>query len=96
MNMILVSSNLQKAHFVPLCNRQAHFLDHSINILVKNRPPVFRSKNQMVEQNRDIVALVDVLAHRSTIQYAASGGELNPEEINEQPQWQAEQPQITP
>jgi hypothetical protein len=35
----------------------------------------------MVEQDGDIVAIVDVLAHRSTIQYAASGGELNPKEI---------------
>ena len=76
MNMILICSDLQKLHLIPFPNFKADFLEHSINLLVKYSPSVFRGKNQVVEQNRNIVAFVDILAHSSTILHAASGGEL--------------------
>ena len=39
----------------------------------------------MIHQHRNIVALVDILAHPSSLTNAASGGELDPKEINEAP-----------
>lgn len=64
--------DLKKQRVIP------YFLEHSVNILVKNGPSVFRRKYQMVEQNRDIVTLVNVFAHSLFLADAASGGELNP------------------
>ena len=63
MDMILICSNLQKLHFIPLRNFKAHFLEHSFDLPVKYYTPVFRRKYQVVQQHRNIVAFVDILAH---------------------------------
>ena len=83
MNMILICSDLQKLHLIPFRNFKADFLEHSINLLLKYSTPVFRGKNQVVEQDCNIVAFVDILAHRSTILHAASGRGIDPERLNQ-------------
>ena len=57
-DVIFVRPNLQKLHLVALRDCQADRLEFLINAFVKHHASVFRRKNQVVQQNRDIVALV--------------------------------------
>lgn len=79
MNMIPVSPNLDKLDLIALFNLNANFLENPIDFLIKYRTSVFRGKHQVVQQHRNIVTLVQILAHASILRHAASGGELNPE-----------------
>ena len=78
MHMISIRANLQKFHLVALFNLYARLLQHLVNFAIYYRSPILRRKYQVIHQHRDIVALVDILAHPSSLTNAASGGELDP------------------
>jgi len=58
MNMILIRPYLHKFQLVTLLDVQTNVLDHAIYCLVKHRSPVLGGQNQMIDQYRNIMALM--------------------------------------
>lgn len=58
MDMILIRPYLQKFHLVALLDVQTNLLDHAIYCLVEHGSPVLGRKNQMIDQYRNIMALM--------------------------------------
>jgi hypothetical protein len=63
MNMVLVSTDLKKRNLVAQGNLKADLLKHLVNIGVEDRPPIFGAANNMVQKNRNIVALANECTH---------------------------------
>jgi len=63
MNMVFVGTNLQKFHLIPISDRKTDLLQYFVDVWIENRSPIFRRKHQVIQQDRDIVALLNVLAH---------------------------------
>lgn len=84
MNMILISANFQKMNLVSFFNLQTSFFQGLINCFAEYYSPILGWTNKMIQQYTDIMRFMYVLtcAHpHKDINYAASGGELTPEEI---------------
>ena len=76
MNMVLIHSYLQKLYLVSLLDFQTYIANYPIYLLIKHCAPVLRWKHHVVQQHRNIVALVNVLAHPSTLRPKGRG--INP------------------
>ena len=63
MNMILIRADLEKVHLIPLFYLKACFLYDTVNLCVNDCPTVLCRKDDVVQENGDIVAFVDVSAH---------------------------------
>src|SRR5688572_3718071 len=72
MNVIPIGANLQKANFVSLGDLQAYIPKRRVHLRVKDHTPIFGGADQMVEQDRDVVAFVDVgwLGHTLSVSYS--------------------------
>ena len=73
MNMVLVGTNLQKLHLIPICNLKTDLLQYLVHLWIENRSPIFRRKHQVIQQYRDVVALVNVLAHEPILRRKRRG-----------------------
>ena len=63
--MISIGANLQENNGVPFGNLQADLFEYGINTGVKHDAPIFGRTDQMVHQDGDVVALMDIFAHTS-------------------------------
>jgi hypothetical protein len=63
MHVVPVGPDLQELELIASLDPQAHVSQRLVNRRIEHRPSVFGRKHQMVEQDRDVVALVDVDAH---------------------------------
>ena len=73
MYMILVRSNLQEFYLISIFDLYTHLFHHCINVLVEYDTSVFCGKNQMVYQYRNIMALMNVFAHITTLRRKRRG-----------------------
>ena len=79
MDMILVRADFQEFHLVPILDLYAYILHHPIHMLVEYCTSILRGKNQMVYENCNIMALMYVLAHITTLRRKRRG--IQPEGI---------------
>ena len=63
MNVVTIRPDLQKGNLVAAFDVQADARQHRLNRLNKNRAPVLGRADQVIQQNRGVVALVDVFTH---------------------------------
>src|SRR4051812_44272650 len=63
MDMVPVGANLQELELIASLDPQTDVPQCLVNRRVEHRSSVFGRKHQMVKQNRDVIALVDVEAH---------------------------------
>ena len=76
-HVVPVGPDLQKRNVVPGGNLQTDVPEGRVHLGGEHRPAVLRGAHQMVEQDGDIVAPVDVFAHTSSLPHgpdAASRG----------------------
>ena len=73
MNMVFVGTNLQKLNLIPICYLKTDFLQYFVYMWIENRSPVFRRKHQVIQQYRDIVTLMNVLAHEPILRRKRRG-----------------------
>ncbi len=73
MNMILIRTNLQKLYLITLLYLQTNIPHDLIHPSIKYRPSIFRRKHHVIQQHRYIMALMNILAHASTLR--PKGGE---------------------
>ena len=88
MNMVLIGPNLQKLQLIPSLKGQTDLLENTVNGLVEDSTTILRRKNQMIEKNGDVVALMNILTHPATLRPKGRGMDpkrfkdvLTPEEI---------------
>ena len=62
MHVVSVRTNFQKLDFVAQLNFQARFLQHRLYLTIEHNPSVLRRKHQVIQQHRNVVILVKVLA----------------------------------
>jgi hypothetical protein len=79
MNVILIRANLQKLYLVSLLYLQTNIPHYLIHSFIKHSPAIFRRKHHMIQQYRYIMALMNILAHASTLRPKGRG--INPVEI---------------
>jgi hypothetical protein len=63
MHMVTVGADFKERNFVTQGDLKAHFLEHHVHIGVKDRSPIFGAANNMVQKNRDVMALADEGTH---------------------------------
>ena len=63
--MIFIRANLQENNRIAFGNVQTNFFEHCINTGVKHNTSIFGRTDQMVHQDGNIVALMDIFAHTS-------------------------------
>jgi len=63
MNMVSIGSYFNKYHIESFPNFKTDVFYFIINILAENHFPVFCRTNKMIQQDRNIVAFVNILAH---------------------------------
>jgi len=73
MDVLLVRADLQELDLIAAANLSADFLQLGIDLRAKDRPPILRRADDVIEQYRNIVALVDELAHVSKSNAASCG-----------------------
>jgi len=85
MNMVLVRANLQKLHLIPICDLKTDLLQYFVYVGIDNRSPIFRRKHQVIQQYRNIVALMNVLAHEPILRRKRRG--IGPEKAIKKKAW---------
>ena len=73
MYVILIRTDFQEFHLVTPLDAQARLLQRLVDLLIENDPAILRRKNQVIQQNRDIVALMDIFAHWSILRRKRRG-----------------------
>src|SRR3954451_13718467 len=63
MDMVPVGANLQDLELIASLDPQTDVPQSLVNRRIEHRSSVLGRKHQMVKQNRDVMALVDVKAH---------------------------------
>jgi len=81
MHMILIRANFEKLHLVACLKLDTDVFQNHVDILVEYRTPIFRREHKMVEQNCDVVALMDILAHTCILQLRRKRRGIGPEEM---------------
>ena len=61
--MIRVGSDLQERDFIAIADVEAGCLEYSVHRIRDHRAAVLGRTDQMIKQRRNIVCLVNVLAH---------------------------------
>ncbi len=72
MYMIAIRSNLQKCDLIAFANLQANFLELLVNRRCKDRSSVLRWTDDVIQQNRDVVTLMDEAAHPHSLTQQAA------------------------
>ena len=78
MDVVLVGANLQKRNLKAFADLDANLFELLIYFRCKYHTAVLGWTNDVVQQYRNVMALVDEAAHSSSILFAASCGELTP------------------
>ena len=73
MHVVLIRAYLQEFHLIALLNFYAHVFQHFIHAWVKYRAPVFGRQYQMIYEYRNVMALVDILAHLKIVRRKRRG-----------------------
>ena len=73
MHVVAVRANLKERDLVALADLQARLLELLIHGLAEDHPPVLRRADDVVHQHRDVMALVDELAHARSLAQQAAG-----------------------
>ena len=76
MNMVAISSYLDKSDFVPFSYLKANFLKSSIDLIGKNDSTILCRTNQMVQQYRNIMAFVYILTHKTNMSHQKQRSKL--------------------
>ena len=63
MHMIFIRSNFKEFHLISCLNGKADLLENFIHLLVKHCPTILGRQHKMVQKDRDIVTLMDIVAH---------------------------------
>ena len=71
--MILVGADLDERDLVPLADLQTRLLEFLVDLRREDDPPVLGRADEVVQQDRDVMALVDELAHPHTLTQQAAG-----------------------
>lgn len=61
MDMILIRANLQKFQLVTLLDIETNILQYFIDYCIKDRSSILGRKNQVIQQNRNIMPLMNIL-----------------------------------
>jgi len=72
-HVVLVCTNLQEFQLVSVLNLYAHILHDHVYIFIEHGTSVLCRKNKMVYQYRNIMALMDVFAHITTLRRKRRG-----------------------
>jgi hypothetical protein len=78
MHVVFVRADLQKRNLVAFADLLANLFELLVYFRAKYHAAVLGWTNDVVQQYRDVVTLVDEAAHSSSILFAASCGELTP------------------
>ena len=73
MHVILVGANLKECNLESLADLQTDFLELLVNGRRKHRPPILRWADDVVHQHRNVMTLVDELAHPHILAQQAAG-----------------------
>ena len=65
MDMIVIGTDFQKHDFIPFGNLQTDLFEHSIHGGIKDHTSVLGRAYHVINQDRNVMALVQVLAHTS-------------------------------
>ncbi len=79
MHVILISTYFQEFDLVSFLNVYTHLFHYFVHVLIKDRTPVFRRKNEMVYEYRDIMAFMYIVAHTNILRRKRRG--IQPEVI---------------
>ena len=79
MHVVLVGSDLQKLHLISVLNFYTYVFHHSIHILIEYGTPILCRKDHVVYQYRNVVTLMHIFAHLSTLRRKRRG--IQPEVI---------------
>ena len=63
--MIFIRANLQENNRLAFGNVQTDLFEHRIHAGIKHHTAIFGRTDQMIHQDGDIVALMDIFAHTS-------------------------------
>jgi len=66
-HVVFISPDLQKYDFLPLGDFQTHRTNYLIDIFAENHPSIFRRTDNVIQQESNVMALADVLAHPSIL-----------------------------
>ena len=78
MHVVFVGADLQKRNLIAFADLEANLFELLVYFLAKYHSAVLGWTNDVVQQYRNVMALVDEAAHSSSILFAASCGELTP------------------
>ena len=67
MDMILIRANFQKFQLIALLDLETNIFQAFIDYRIKDRPTILGRKNQVLQQDRNIMTLMKVLAHASSL-----------------------------
>jgi len=67
MHVIQICPDLKKRDFVTCGYLKANILENLVHFCGHGLAPIFARANGMIQQKRDVMALVNVLAHLATI-----------------------------
>ena len=73
MHMVFISADLNERYLVAFADFQTCFFEFLVNFFCKDYSPVFGRADDVVQQQRDIVTLMDILAHSASISQQAAG-----------------------
>jgi len=73
MNMILICANFQKLHLVSFLNVQTDFTQHFINLIIKYYSSILGWENQVIDQYRYIMTLMNEFAHKPILRRKRRG-----------------------
>ena len=73
MHVVFVGAYLQERNLKALTDFQTDFLELLINGRREHRPPVLRRADDVIHQDRDVMTLVDELAHPHILAQQAAG-----------------------
>ena len=76
MDVVLIRAYLLKFYLVTLLYLETNIPQHLIHSSIKHHPSIFCRKHHMIQQHRYIMALMDILAHASTLRPKERG--INP------------------
>jgi len=82
-HVVPVGPDLQKRNVVPGGNLQTDVPEGRVHLGGEHRPPVLRGADQMVEQDGDIVAPVDVFAHTPSLPHGPDAASRGVSTLNE-------------
>lgn len=73
MHMVFVSANLDERYLVAFADFQTGLFELLVNFPAKDYSPVLGRTDNVIEQQRDIMTLMDILAHSASISQQAAG-----------------------